>query len=81
MSTGARSEGTESAQPSPDIRILSGNPDAVEVAAVTAVLTAALDELAGEQRRRQAAGPSAWQRSQRTVRTPLPLGDWRSPTR
>lgn len=65
----------------PDIRILAGNPDAIEIAAVTAVLTAALDELAGEQRRRQAAGPSAWQRSQRTVRTPLTRGDWRSPNR
>ena len=65
----------------PDIRILSGNPDAAEIAAVTAVLTAALDELAGEARRRQSSGPSAWQRSQRSVRTPLTHGDWRSPTR
>jgi hypothetical protein len=68
-------------QPQPDIRILSGNPDAAEIAAVTAVLTAALDELAGDERRRQSAGPSAWQRSQRAVRTPLTRGDWRSPTR
>ncbi|MGN6501829.1 MAG: acyl-CoA carboxylase epsilon subunit [Pseudolysinimonas sp.] len=68
-------------QAQPDIRILSGNPDAAELAAVTAVLAAALDELAGEQRRRQSAGPSAWQRSQRSVRTPLTHGDWRSPNR
>lgn len=67
--------------PQPEIRILSGNPDAAEIAAVTAVLTAALDELAGDQRRRQSAGPSAWQRSQRSVRAPLTHGDWRSPTR
>jgi hypothetical protein len=60
----------------PDIRFLRGNPDDLEVAAITAVLTAALDELAGDQRRRQSSRPSAWQRSQRTVRTPLARGDW-----
>jgi len=65
--------------PSPepaDIRILGGNPDAAEIAAVTAVLSAALDELAGEQRRRNSGGPSAWQRSQRAVRAPLVRGAW-----
>ena len=62
----------------PDIRILSGDPDHEEVAAITAVLSAALDELAGEQRRRQSGGPSAWQRSQRSVRTPLVPGAWRT---
>jgi len=60
-----------------DIRILGGNPDDTEIAAVTAVLTAALDELAGEHRRAQSTGPSAWQRSQRTLRSPL-RGDWHS---
>jgi hypothetical protein len=59
-----------------DIRVLRGQPDAEELAAVTAVLTAALDELAGEQRRRQHSGMSAWQRSQRVVRTPLARGAW-----
>ena len=63
---------------SPDIRILGGNANTEEIAAVTAVLSAALDELAGEQRRRQSAGPSAWQRSQRSVRTPLVRGAWRT---
>ena len=63
-------------QQGPDIRFLGGNPDDHEIAAITAVLTAALDELAGEHRRRQASGPSAWNRSQRTVRTPLARGDW-----
>jgi len=62
----------------PEIRILSGNPDEEEIAAVTAVLSAALDELGGEQRRRQNGGPSAWQRSQRGVRSPLVRGAWRS---
>jgi len=64
--------------PAPAIRIVSGNPDAEEIAAVTAVLQASLDELGGEQRRRQSAGPSAWQRSQRPMRTPLVRGAWRS---
>jgi hypothetical protein len=61
-----------------DIRIVSGNPDPEEIAAVTAVLSAALDELGGEQRRRQNGGPSGWQRSQRGVRSPLVRGAWRS---
>jgi hypothetical protein len=65
----------------PDIRILGGNPDASEIAAVTAVLAAALDELGGQQRRQQASGTSAWQRSQRAVRSPLVRGAWRSSTR
>lgn len=64
------------ADETPDIRILRGNPDDLEVAAITAVLTAALDELAGDQRRRTTSGPTAWQRSQRTVRSPLTRGDW-----
>ena len=63
---------------STDIRILGGDPDDSEIAAVTAVLSAALDELAGEQRRRQSAGTSAWQRSQRSVRSPLVRGAWRT---
>ena len=61
-----------------DIRIVSGDPDPEETAAVTAVLSAALDELGGEHRRRQNGGPSAWQRSQRAVRSPLVRGAWRS---
>ncbi|CAN5347337.1 hypothetical protein BH11ACT3_BH11ACT3_07090 [soil metagenome] len=64
--------------PPVDIRVLRGQPDDEELAAVTAVLTAALDELAGEQRRRQLQGVSAWQRSQRAVRTPLARGAWRT---
>ena len=62
----------------PDIRIVAGEPDAEEIAAVTAVLSAALDELGGEQRRRQGNGPSGWQRSQRAIRVPLVRGAWRT---
>ena len=64
-----------------DIAVISGSPDADELAAVTAVLAAVLDELAAEQgRRQQAAGPSAWTQSQRGVRAPIQPGHgaWRS---
>jgi len=39
-----------------DIRVLRGQPDPVELAAISAVLTAALDELASEQRPPPVAG-------------------------
>ena len=60
------------------IRITGGHPSDEEIAALTAVLTAALDELAGDHRRRQRLTPSAWERSQRGVRTPLTPGTWRT---
>ncbi len=51
-----------------------------EVAAVTAVLTAAIAEQAADRAVRSRRGPSAWERSQRPLRTPLTTGDgvWRS---
>jgi hypothetical protein len=58
----------------PDIRIVSGNPDDHEMAALTAVLAAVLEELADERGRREPPGPSAWQRSQRPLRGPLHAG-------
>ncbi|MBX3194014.1 MAG: acyl-CoA carboxylase subunit epsilon [Microbacteriaceae bacterium] len=61
----------------PDIRILGGDPTPEELAALTAVLGAALDELASEAGRRQDAGMPAWARSQRSLRKPLVHGDWR----
>ena len=61
----------------PDIRITGGNPTPEELAAVTAVLAAALDELAGAYRRRSADGPTGWDRSRRALRRPLPFGSWR----
>jgi hypothetical protein len=62
-----------------DIAVVSGSPDAAELAAITAVLTAALEELAAEQGRRKSAGPSAWERSQRGLRRPVNPGpgQWR----
>jgi hypothetical protein len=68
----------EQAAPAPEIRILSGHATDDEIAAVTAVLTAALDELAGESRRSSEQGPTGWQASQRDVRKPLPHGAWRN---
>jgi len=58
-----------------DIRITGGQPSDEEIAALTAVLTAALDELAGDHRR-QRITPTTWERSQRGVRTPLTPGTW-----
>ena len=63
-------------EPLHDIRIAGGNPSDEEIAAVTAVLSLALEELAGDHRRRQRLTPSAWERSQRGVRTPLSPGSW-----
>ena len=64
-----------------DAEILGGNPDATDLAAITAVLAGVLEELAAEQGRlEQASTQSAWQRSQRAVRAPLhpQAGAWRS---
>jgi hypothetical protein len=64
----------------PDIIVVSGNPEGHEMAALTAVLSGVLEELAAERGRRKLAGPSAWQRSQRSLRTPMHSGpgEWRS---
>lgn len=58
-----------------EVRILAGNPTEEEIAAVTAVLTAALDQLAAEERRHD-PGITPWQRSQRRMRDPLVPGTW-----
>ncbi len=62
------------------IRIVSHGADATDIAAVTAVLTAALDELAAAQAAEGGVTVSAWQRSQRQLRAPLTpgAGAWRS---
>jgi len=65
----------------PRIQIVGGNPSPSEVAAVTAVLAGVLEELGARGASAAAApkGPSAWQRSQRPIRTPLHPGHgvWR----
>lgn len=63
-----------------DLRIVSKGATTEEVAAVTAVLQAALDELAANLDAEARPVVSAWQRSQRGVRGPLRPGPgaWRS---
>jgi hypothetical protein len=54
--------------------VVGGNPSASEIAAVTAVVTNVLDELAAERGRRATVDVSAWQRSARPVREPIVRG-------
>ena len=69
---------TDSGAPA-TLRIVSPGATEEEVAAVTAVLHGALDELAGGMSVEGEARVSAWQRSQRSVRAPLTpgAGSWR----
>jgi len=63
----------------PDLRIVSTGATDEEIAAVTAVLHGALQELADELSAADGPEVSAWQRSQRNLRTPLTPGpgQWR----
>jgi hypothetical protein len=63
-----------------DFRVLSGNPTAAELAAITAVLSAMVEEAESSQRLAGSRGESAWQKSQRAIRTQLTpgYGAWRS---
>jgi Acyl-CoA carboxylase epsilon subunit len=64
----------------PDLRIVSRGATDEEVAAVTAVLRGALEELSAAHEADAAPVVSAWQRSQRPVRGALApgAGAWRS---
>ncbi|WP_294178024.1 acyl-CoA carboxylase subunit epsilon [uncultured Schumannella sp.] len=66
---------SETERPAPEIRITGGNPSPEQIAAVTAVLGAALEQLASEDRP-VATGQNGWQRSQRGLRRPLTRGEW-----
>jgi hypothetical protein len=70
----------EPADPTPTIRVVGGSPTPEELAAITAVLTNVLDELSAEQVRHASTGPSAWQQSQRPIRSTIVpgAGAWRS---
>lgn len=61
------------------LRIVSAGATVEEIAAVTAVLQTALDELAAEQSVVAAPTVSAWERRQRAIRTTLTpgAGAWR----
>jgi Acyl-CoA carboxylase epsilon subunit len=63
-----------------DLRIVSPGVSAEEIAAVTAVIQASLDELASTMAVDAPAAVSAWQRSQRSVRSTLRPGpgSWRN---
>lgn len=63
-----------------DLRIVSKGASPEEIAAVTAVLRGALDELAEELAVESGPRVSAWQRSQRAMRSTLHpgAGAWRS---
>ncbi|MBG6239522.1 hypothetical protein IWX78_002509 [Mycetocola sp. CAN_C7] len=63
-----------------DVHILRGSPTPDEIAAVTAVLTTAVVEEAANADAVPTNGPSAWQRSQRVMRSPLTAGAgrWRN---
>jgi hypothetical protein len=60
------------------LRITSGEPTDVGVAAVTAVVAAVLEQLAGEEHVQAPSAASGWERSRRAIRRPLTRGDWRS---
>ena len=66
-------------QGTPDIRVVSPSATPDEIAAVTVVVTQALAELAEELGAETGPVVSAWQRSQRQMRTPLHPGPgaWR----
>jgi hypothetical protein len=60
--------------------VVAGDPTPAELAAVTAVVGAVLEEIAAERELGTVPGPSAWQRSQRPIRTPITRGydTWRA---
>ena len=62
-----------------DFSVTRGNPTPEELAAVTAVLHATIAELTADEATRSAASTTAWQRSQRTLRSTLTPGPgaWR----
>lgn len=76
---GSPTPGDSAADVAAEFAIVGGSPSAVELAAVTAVLTAAVEEIDAEKPLDEAPGASAWQRSQRGVRAPLypGKGAWR----
>ena len=79
-------DSTDSAASEPPIRVLSSSLSAEELAAVTVVVDAAveeeLDELQSTEAQAAAAlrAPSAWERSQRSLREPVhpDAGAWRA---
>lgn len=80
MSAKHRAESDDSAEDSAsDIAILSGDPTLAELAAIAAVIGGMTEELAEASAHRQAPVRSAWETSQRPLRTALTpgYGAWR----
>ena len=63
-----------------DIRIVRGSPTPEELAAITAVIHGVIDELAADEATHALRSTTAWQRSQKRLRSPLSpgAGAWRS---
>lgn len=63
----------------PEFEVVAGAPTPAELVAVTAVITSMIEELEDGQRA-EGSRVSAWQRSQRSIRTALSpgAGAWRS---
>jgi len=59
--------------------VVAGDPTPAELAAVTAVVGAVLEEIASDSELAAVPGVSAWQRSQRPIRGPVTRGNgaWR----
>jgi hypothetical protein len=70
----------ESNLPDTPLQVVSSGITAEELAAVTAVLEAAVEEELDELHSEVLIGPSAWERSQRALRDPVHPGPgvWRS---
>jgi hypothetical protein len=63
-----------------ELGIISGDPTPSELAAITAVLGAMIEEAETSQRQSARRGQSAWQRSQKPIRQTLSpgFGAWRT---
>jgi hypothetical protein len=71
---------TTDADGAPAFSVISGNPTAAELAALTAVLSVAIEEANAQGDRTEERNRSAWQLAQRPIRLPLARGNgaWRS---
>lgn len=83
MTHNAESEtdaGAAAATAAPSFSVISGNPTPAELAAVTAILSAAIEEAKTTGRRTEERGLNAWQLAQRPIRASLNrgVGTWRS---
>ena len=73
--------GNEQADAAPvSFTVVAGDPTPAELAAVTAVVGAVLEEIASDSELGAVPGVSAWQRSQRPIRGPVTRGHgaWRA---